>query len=68
MEEGSVQTATPRRGPSPVTILAIAAGIVLLLAANAHLVYVSITSQPECVPHLRAGHSSDGYSAARSSC
>lgn len=48
--------------------LAILVGCVLFILANAHLVYVSFTSQPECVPHLRAGHAGDGYSAARSSC
>ncbi len=50
---------------------AIGAGLLLLLIANSHLVYVAITSQPECVAHVRQGEGSgrDGkFSAARSSC
>jgi hypothetical protein len=51
--------------------LAIGAGVLLLLIANSHLVYIAITSQPDCVAHLRQGEGSakDGrFSAARSSC
>ena len=51
--------------------LAIGAGLLLLLIANSHLVYVAITSQPDCVAHVRQGEGSakDGrFSAARSSC
>lgn len=45
------------------------AGIALLVAANAHLVYVAATSQPECVEHLRVGEGSNQqFSAAKSSC
>ena len=50
---------------------AIGAGLLLLLIANSHLVYMAIVSQPECVAHLRQGEgdSSQGkFSAARSSC
>ncbi len=50
---------------------AIGAGLLLLLVANSHLVYVAIVSQPECVAHVRQGEGSgrDGkFSAARSSC
>ena len=51
--------------------LAVGAGLLLLLAANSHLVYVAITSQPDCVAHLRQGEASPEhgkFSAARSSC
>jgi hypothetical protein len=51
--------------------LAIGAGLLLVLAANSHLVYVAVMSQPDCVPHVRQGDGSakDGkFSAARSSC
>jgi hypothetical protein len=51
--------------------VAIGAGLLLLLIANSHLVYVAIVSQPECVAHVRQGEGSakDGrFSAARSSC
>ena len=50
---------------------AIGVGLLLLLVANSHLVYVAIMSQPECVAHVRQGEGSakDGrFSAARSSC
>ncbi len=51
-------------------ILALAAlGGVLL--ANAHLVYVASTSQPECVEHVKgdAGVKAPGvFGAAKSSC
>lgn len=36
--------------------------LLLVVAANAHLVYVSVTSQPDCVD--RAG----AFQAAKSSC
>ena len=54
-----------------VVWLAIGAGLLLLLIANSHLVYVAVVSQPECVAHVRQGEGSaaDGkFSAARSSC
>jgi len=42
----------------------------LLQDANAHLLYVAITSQPDCVDHVKPGESSRGgtFSAAKSSC
>jgi hypothetical protein len=40
----------------------------LFAAANAHLLYVAVQSQSECVPHVK-GHNSDaGYQAAKSDC
>lgn len=48
--------------------LAIVLGCALFVLANAHLVYVSFVSQPECVAHIKAGQAGDGYRAARSSC
>ena len=50
---------------------AVGAGLLLLLIANSHLVYMAFVSQPECVAHVRQGEGSakDGkFSAARSSC
>jgi len=48
---------------------AIAAGVALLIGANAHLLYVAFSSQPECVDHLRLGNGEEGrLAAARSSC
>jgi hypothetical protein len=50
---------------------AVGAGLMLLVIANSHLVYVAITSQPECVAHVRQGEGGPAqgkFSAARSSC
>ena len=48
----------------------VAAGLLLLAGANAHLLYVAITSQPDCVDHVKPGETSRGgtFSAAKSSC
>lgn len=54
--------------PRWAILLAVFIGIALLIAANIHLVYVSVAYQPDCVPHLKAGHIEDGFRAARSSC
>jgi len=54
-----------------VTGLIVAAGILLLVLANIHLVYVAITSQPACVPHLERGEGASGngsFTAATSAC
>lgn len=47
-----------------------AVGLMLLIlgAANAHLVYVSFASQPECVTHTKTAQDGGGYRAARSAC
>jgi hypothetical protein len=55
----------------PFVWAAIGAGLLLVLIANSHLVYVAITSQPECVAHVRQGEGDPAhgkFSAARSSC
>ena len=54
-----------------VVWIAIGAGLLLVLIANSHLVYMAAVSQPDCVAHIRQGEgaSKDGkFSAARSSC
>ena len=45
-------------------------GLVLFFAANGHLVYVAMRSQPDCVAHVRPGQSGTdaGFSAAKSAC
>ena len=51
--------------------LAIGTGLLLILIANTHLVYMAVVSQPDCVAHVRRGEGSakDGkFSAASSSC
>ena len=55
----------------PLVWAAIGAGLLLLLIANSHLVYMAIVSQPECVAHVRQGEGDPAqgkFSAARSSC
>lgn len=58
---------TPSRARALV-VLAVVIGIGVLLAANAHLVFVAFTSQPECVDHLKAPGAEGGYRAAKSAC
>lgn len=51
--------------------LVVAAGLLVIAAANTHLVYVAVTSQPDCVEHLKPGTGQDGnkgFSAAKSAC
>jgi hypothetical protein len=51
--------------------LLIAAGLVLVAAANSHLLYVASVSQPSCVAHLRQGETANQpgrFAAADSSC
>jgi hypothetical protein len=62
---------TRRIRTKPLVWAAIGAGLLLMLIANSHLVYVAVTSQPECVAHLRQGEGDPAqgkFSAARSSC
>ena len=62
-------TSTTMKTPLRVYIWVLL-GLGLLFAANGHLVYVAMTSQPECVAHVRSGGPArDGsFSAAKSSC
>lgn len=51
--------------------LGVGAGLLLLFAANYHLVYVAVMSQPDCVEHVRSGQGATApgqFSAAKSSC
>ncbi|MBR0692765.1 hypothetical protein [Bradyrhizobium lablabi] len=51
--------------------LLIACGVIAVLAANAHLLYVASISQPACVDHLRQDETAGAsglYRAAKSSC
>ncbi|HEX2366666.1 MAG TPA: hypothetical protein VHJ00_16790 [Bradyrhizobium sp.] len=51
--------------------LLIGFAVAIVLAANAHFVYVAVISQPACVAHVRQGEGSaerDLFSAAQSSC
>jgi hypothetical protein len=50
--------------------LIVAGLVVLVLAANAHLVYVAVTSQPDCVAHFKQADAgkSGSFRAAKSAC
>jgi hypothetical protein len=51
--------------------LVVAAGLLLVAGANAHLIYVAVTSQPDCVAHLKLGEGGGQggmFSAAQSDC
>lgn len=51
---------------------AILVGVVLALLvvvlANAHLVYVAMNSQPDCVAYVRPGAEDGSFGAAKPSC
>lgn len=43
--------------------------VLLFMVANAHLVYVAVTSQPDCVAHLGFEVEASGsFRAAKSAC
>ena len=65
----SAEAATMRRDRRWIWLL-VGAGLVLVIGANWHLVYVAVTSQPDCVAHVRSGASEapGTFSAAKSSC
>jgi hypothetical protein len=50
--------------------LSVGLGLIVLAVANAHLLYVAVSSQPDCVAHLRRGerNGTTSFSAATSSC
>ena len=62
--------AAPHRRKTAAWFL-VGAGVLFIAAANAHLVYVAVTSQPDCVAHVRPGEATAArasFSAARSAC
>lgn len=67
-------TSTPTHDVSPkrktALWFAVGLGLLLLLAANGHLVYVATTSQPVCVDHIRPGEIDphNRFRAAKSAC
>ncbi len=55
--------------PRTTALLLVGAALALLLFANAHLVYVAIVSQPDCIAHLKTVSDTPGdYRAAGSAC
>lgn len=59
---------TSRRKTRIMVGLAILVGFGVFAGANAHLIWTSVQSQPDCVPHLTVPDQSGQYRAARSSC
>ena len=52
-----------------VVWLLIPAAVLLFAGANAHLIYVAFSSQPECVDHLKTPeHGTSRFRAAKSDC
>ena len=49
-------------------IVAVLAGLGLFAAANAQLFHASFSTQPDCVPHLKAPGAPGQFRAAQSSC
>jgi hypothetical protein len=59
-----------KRSKWPFLALSLAAAVLLVVAAaNAHLVYVAVESQPDCVAHLKeAGSRAGEFRAAKPAC
>ena len=50
-------------------VLLAATGVLVFAAANAHLVYVALVSQPDCVRHLKEKGTRPGeFRAAQPAC
>lgn len=68
MQDGTVTMQKRPRTRSTMGLV-VGGGMLIFVAANAHLVYVALTSQPECVEHLReAGSKAGEFRAAKSAC
>lgn len=44
------------------------AGLLLVIGANAHLLYMAIQSHPGCLEHVKAAHEDNLYRAAMPAC
>lgn len=65
----SGEQSASRRGWSRTTWAIIAIGLLVFVGANAHLLYVALNSQSECVPHLKERSAEAGqFRAAKSGC
>ena len=61
--------AAERKVKATVIVLLIGAAAAAFLAANVHLVYVAVHSEPDCVPHLENKADREGqFRAAAPSC
>tara|TARA_R110000868_G_scaffold181050_8_gene421831 strand:+ start:2442 stop:2657 length:216 start_codon:yes stop_codon:yes gene_type:complete len=71
MKSVAPSAAPPQKRRMILLASAVAAGLLFVVFANLHLVYVAVTSQPECVAHIRAdvAPAKNGlFSAAKSAC
>ena len=60
--------ATRRFSTKALIWAAICSGLLLVLMANAHLVYVAVESEPGCVPHATEAGGPGTFQAAKSAC
>ena len=63
----TLATGDGRPDRAPIVGLLVLAACSCLAGANAHLVYVAVTSQPDCVDHVRAGRRRPADRSARPS-
>ena len=56
---------TVRLSPRWTIGMLVLVGVLLIAGANAHLLYVALTSQPDCVAHVRPGEVRQGDANAR---
>lgn len=68
MTGAAARTAPAGRRGRRIVLMLTALAALLIIAANAHLVWVAVTSQPDCVPHARSLGGDGVYRAARSTC
>ena len=63
--------AMKRVSPKALVWTMVGAGLTLVLLANVHFVYMAVSSQPDCIDHIRRGATvaeAGKFSAASSSC
>jgi hypothetical protein len=63
--------AMKRVNPKALVWTMVGAGLTLVLLANVHFVYMAVSSQPDCIDHIRRGATvaeAGKFSAASSSC
>lgn len=65
-----MKAATQRHRTRLLVLTGVAAGLLLFFGANAHLVYVAIQAQSECVDHLKMPDETrpGQFRAAKSAC
>lgn len=65
-----MRAAMPRHRTRLLVLTGVVAGLLLFFGANAHLVYVALKSQPECVDHVRLPDETQPgqFRAAKSAC